>query len=160
MVKIKNQQIELIVKQIVESINKGNELIKVMVPKTINYESILIGEIHKSIVSKRILTASERNEINLPTIYNTIDFDELFDKKIPINGKIKINEFDIIIVDNIPYHTHDKYTTDEEKEKQPTLTNRINYLNNLYKIPIISISKTDANSELRISHFKKKVKKL
>ena len=154
MIEIKNQQIELIVKQIVESLNKGNVLIKVMVPKNINYESILIEKIHKSILSKRILLASERNEINLSTTYNIIDFAELFDKKIPINGKIKINEFDVIIVDNIPYATHDEYTTDEEKEKQPTLTNRINYLNNLYKIPIISISKTDENSELRINHFK------
>lgn len=132
-----------------------NELIKVMIPKNQNYDSELIKQICKRLSKKNILIASESYSNNLECNYSIINFIELFEKKIMINGNIIYNKFDLIIVHDIPYGEHDIYTKIEEKEKTPTLTHRINYLNRLYSLPIISISKTYADSELRINHFSK-----
>lgn len=69
---------------------------------------------------------------------------------------MKRNEFELLLIDRVHYGVHDKYTTELEKEKTSTLTNRINYLRCLYEIPIISLHKSDKDKPLRINHFTKK----
>ncbi|WP_379953216.1 hypothetical protein [Dokdonia sp. R78006] len=145
-----------IANQVSNTVSLGNQLIKVMVPLDQNIENELIVEISKKLEDKRVLIATEKYSTETLEGLNLINFKELFEKKIEINGHIKQNVFDIIIVDRVPYGKHDSFTTLEEKEKTSTLTNRINYINKLYELPIVSISKADAKSELRINHFAKK----
>ncbi|MCM5661951.1 hypothetical protein [Galbibacter mesophilus] len=147
---------KIIASQVSHSVSLGNELIKVMVPLDQNIEKELIIEITKKLDNKRVLIATEEYSSETLKELSTINFTELFEKKIEINSHIKQNVFDIIIVDRVPYGKYDDFTALEERKKASTLTNRINYIYKLYELPIVSISKTDVNSELRINHFKKK----
>ena len=156
---------EAIIENVCELVRKGSKMINLKVPKSENIEIELIRRLAADLNDYSILIATEReNEIEMwsglkgvGTHFSVVNFQELFDKRIEINGKVKNNRFDLIVINQVPHGRYDQFTAPEERLKTSTLTNRINYIYGLYGLQIVSLSKTDSDSELRIHHFTKKV---
>lgn len=153
---------QAVIKNVCVLVHKGSKMIKVMVPEHENIEVELIGSLVSELNNYSILIATDReNELEmesglkgLGTHYSIINFKELFEKRIEINGKVKRNHFNLLVIDRVPYGADDEFTTPENGRK---LTNRINYIYSSYELPIVSLSKSDANTPLRINHFTNKV---